>query len=104
MKNKKRLALEIGLVAVIVYLWLNRCKKNGAIAEAKAGADVTPSNTTTADASTSSQTGDCGGGSSDCMGTDTSKQSQLGKTVTVAESTANFSGGNGKSIKAQYYR
>ena len=104
MKNKKRLALEIGLVAVIVYLWLNRCRKNNVIAQAKAGADVTPSNTTTADASTSSQTGDCGGATSDCMGTDTSKQSQLGKTVTIAESTANFSGGSGKGIKAKYFR
>ena len=104
MKNKKRLALEIGLVAVIVYLWLNRCRKTKAIEDAKAGADVTPSNTTKADASTSSQTGDCGSASSDCMGTDTSKDSQLGKTVTVSESTSNFSGASRKGIKGQYFR
>lgn len=104
MKNKKRLALEIGLVAVIVYLWLNRCRKNNAIAEAKEGANITPSNTTTADASTSTQSGECGSATSDCMGTDTSKQGQIGQTVTIAESTANFSGGKGRSVKAQYFR
>lgn len=104
MDNKKRLALEIGLVGVIIYLWLNRCRKNGIIAEAKSGADVTPSNTKTADASTSSQTGECGSVSSDCMGTDTSKKSQLEKTITVDESTANFSGGKSQSVKAQYFR
>lgn len=102
-KNKKRLVLEIALVAVILYLWQKRCKKT-AIAEAKEGADVTPSNTTKADASTTSQTGECGSVSSDCMGTDTSKLSQLGKTVTIDESTANFSGGKGRNIKAQYFR
>lgn len=102
-KNKKRLVLEIALVVVILYLWQKRCKKT-AIAEAKAGADVTPSNTTTADASTSNPNGECGSVSNDCMGTDTSKQSQLGKTVTIAESTANFSGGNGKGVKGQYFR
>lgn len=97
MKNKKRLALEIGLVAVIVYLWLNRCKKTKAVEEAKAGADVAPT-------TTPSQNGDCGSVSSDCMGTDTSKQSQLGKTVNVEESTANFAGSNRKGIKGQYFR
>ena len=97
MKNKKRLALEIGLVAVIVYLWLNRCKKDKAIEEAKAGANVEPT-------TTSSQASDCGSATSDCMGTDTSKQSQLEKTVTVAETTANFSGASRKGIKAQYFR
>lgn len=102
-KNKKRLVLEIALVAVILYLWQKRCKKT-AIAEAKAGADVTPSNTTKADASTSSQTGECGSVSSDCMGTDTSKQSQVGKAVTIAETTSNFSGAKGNSVKAQYFK
>jgi hypothetical protein len=97
MKNKKRLALEIGLVGVIIYLWLKRCKKNNAIAEAKEGANVAPTTEAT------SQTGECGSISSDCMGTDTSKKSQLEKTITVDESTANFSG-TGKGIKAQYFR
>lgn len=96
MENKNRLALEIGLVAVIVYLWLNRCKKNNAIEKAKEGANVAP---TTNEVSTQSKSGECGGVSSDCMGTDTSKKSQLGKTVTIAETVANFSGTN-----AQYYR
>lgn len=97
MKNKKRLALEIGLVAVIVYLWLNRCKKTKAVEEAKAGADVAPTTTPT-------QNTDCASSaSSDCMGTDTSKQSQLGKTVTVEE-TANFAGTTNKGIKGQYFR
>jgi hypothetical protein len=102
-KNKKRLVLEIALVAVILYLWQKRCKKT-AIAEAKAGADVAPTNTTKADASTSSQTGECGSVSSDCMGTDTSKQSQVGKEVTIAETTVNFSGGKGNGVKAQYFK
>lgn len=99
-KNKKRLVLEIALVAVILYLWQKRCKKT-AIAEAKAGADLAP---TTEPTSTPSKTGECGSVSSDCMGTDTSKLSQLGKTVTIDESTANFSGGKGRNIKAQYFR
>lgn len=98
MKNKKRLALEIGLVGVIIYLWLKRCKKNNAIAEAKEGANVAPTTEAT------SQTGECGSATSDCMGTDTSKQGQIGQTVTIAESTANFSGGKGRSVKAQYFR
>jgi len=105
-KNKKRLVLEIALVAVILYLWQKRCKKTS-IAEAKAGADVAPTTeatSTPSTPSTPSKTGECGSVSSDCMGTDTSKLSQLGKTVTIDESTANFSGGKIKGVKAQYFR
>jgi hypothetical protein len=102
--NKNRLVFEIVLIGVIVYLWQKRCKKNKTIEEAKAGADITPSNTTTADSSTSTQSSECGSVTSDCMGTDTSKNSQLGKTISISDSNANFSGGNGKGVKAQYFR
>lgn len=40
MKKNQIVALEIALVGVIVYLWLNRCKKNKAIEQAKLGAET----------------------------------------------------------------
>ena len=99
MKDNKRLALEIGLVAVIIYLWLGRCRKSKAVEKAKDGANVAP----VADKKTASPTAECGQVEADCMGTDTSKKGQLEKTITVEE-TSSFNGMKSKPMKAQYFR
>lgn len=78
MENKKRLALEIGLVLVILYLWQSRCKKNKSVEQAKDGADVT----STTPVSNTNQTSQC---ASERISTDKKEKSQLGKTLTIVQ-------------------
>lgn len=109
MKNKKRVAIGVGLVAVIVYLWLNRYRKKKAITEAKAGADVAGANTAKADTAvaevapkiiSSSPAEECGGS----RNKPTSSNGQVEQTISITQSSANFSGSNGKVINGQYFR
>jgi len=114
MKNKKRLALQVGLVAVIIYLWLNRSRKKKAIAEAKAGAgtesgsgavaqaksDVKPVADNSSKIITSSPAEECGSPSNQPTG----NLGQVEQTISLTQSSANFSGSNGQVIKGKYFR
>jgi hypothetical protein len=110
MKNKKRLALQVGLVAVIIYLWLNRSRKKKAIAEAKAGAGIEAGAVAKSDAKpvadnsskiiTSSPAEECGSPSNQPTG----NLGQVEQTISLTQSSANFSGSNGQVIKGKYFR
>lgn len=113
MGNKKKLALKIGIAGVIIYLLLNRYRKKKAIEKAKSGADVeagtqakvgadvkadaTPTSTNT---NPTFQSGECGVAPNKPTGS----QGKVEQTISIVASNANFSGGNSKSVKAQYFR
>ena len=127
MKNKKRLALQVGLVAVIIYLWLNRSRKKRAIAKAKAGAEVVAgaveggiadavskvgaetkavadlkpaSDNYSSKLISSSPAQECGSPSNQ----PTKNLGKVEQTISITQSNANFSGSNSKGVKAQYFR
>lgn len=122
MKNKKKLALQVGLVVVIIYLWLNRSRKKRAIAKAKAGAeavaggvagavskvgtetkavvDLKPATDNSSKLISSSPAEECGSPSNQPTG----RLGQVEQTISITQSNANFSGSNNRGIKAQYFR
>ncbi len=117
MKNNKRLALGIGLVGVIIYLWLNRRRKKKAVVEAKNGANLEnlatenmpktniasaniPKSEVSPKIISSSPAEECGGSANK----PTSNNGKVEQTISIMASNANFSGSNSNSVKAQYFR